>query len=219
MTQLEATDARRVFPSFDEPVYKAVFGVTLIIDDGDTAISNGALVSDTPGPEPGKHTLVFEPTLEMSPYVVAMLVGNFVCNAGGIDDTPIRVCATPDKLALTDFALEAAEQQLAYFNDYFGIRYPFGKIDIIAVPDFAAGAMENTGAVVFRERLLLTDSARASLGVRKNVAGVIAHELAHMWFGNMVTMAWWDDIWLNEGFATWMASKPLAEWRPAWNVD
>jgi len=219
VTQLEATDARRAFPSFDEPAYKAVFGVTLMVDDGDTAISNGAVLTDTPGPEPGKHTLVFESTLEMSSYLVAMLVGDFVCREGGVGDTPIRVCATPDKLALTGFALEAAEQQLAFFNDYFGLRYPFGKLDVIAVPDFAAGAMENTGAVVFRERLLLADPARASLGLQKNIAGIIAHELAHMWFGNLVTMEWWDDIWLNEGFATWMSSKPLAAWRPEWNVD
>jgi aminopeptidase N len=219
VTQLQATDARRAFPSFDEPDYKATFAVSLMVDDGDTAISNGALLSDTPGPEPGKHTLVFEETLRMSPYLVAMFVGDFVCAEGGVGDTPIRVCSTPDKLALTGFALEAAEQQLAWFNDYFGIRYPFAKVDVIAIPDFAAGAMENTGAISFREQFLLIDPDTASLGLRKAVAGILAHEIAHMWTGDLVTMRWWDDIWLNEGFATWLEKKPLADWRPDWDVQ
>jgi aminopeptidase N len=150
---------------------------------------------------------------------VALLVGDFVCREGASDGTPIRICSTPDKRALTAFALEAAEQQLKFFNDYFGSKYPFGKLDIIAVPDFAAGAMENAGAITFRERLLLVEPERSSVDVRKGVASVIAHELAHQWFGNLVTMKWWDDIWLNEGFATWMANKPLAAWKPEWRMQ
>ncbi len=148
-----------------------------------------------------------------------MLVGDFVCREGASDGTPIRVCSTPDKKALTAFALSAAEHQVKFFNDYFGITYPYGKLDIIGVPDFAAGAMENAGAITFRERMLLVDEATASIGVRKSVASVIAHELAHQWFGNLVTMKWWDDIWLNEGFATWAANKPLAAWKPEWRMD
>jgi len=219
VTQLEATDARRAFPSFDEPTYKATFELSMMIDNADAAISNGAQVSDTPGPEPGKHTLSFATTSKMSSYLVAMVVGDFVCRSGASDGTPIRVCSTPDKLGLTAYALEAAEQQLAFFNDYFGIEYPFGKLDIIAVPDFAAGAMENVGAIIFRERSLLVDPARASFNAQKGVASIISHEIAHQWFGNLVTMKWWNDIWLNEGFATWIASRPLAAWRPDWNVQ
>jgi aminopeptidase N len=219
VTQLEATDARRAFPCFDEPAFKATFAVTLMIDAADTAISNGRQLSDTPGPEPGKHTLVFAPTPKMSSYLVAMLVGDFVCRSGSAANTPVRVCATPDKQSLTAFALAAAEQELLFFNDYFKIPYPYEKLDIIGVPDFAAGAMENAGAITFRERMLLVDERTASAGTRKLVASVIAHELAHQWFGNLVTMKWWDDLWLNEGFATWAANKPLAVWKPEWNLD
>jgi aminopeptidase N len=219
VTQLEATDARRAFPSFDEPAFKATFDVSMMVDAGDTAISNGRVVSTTPGPEPGKHTFTYARTPKMSTYLVAMIVGDFVCREGSSDGTAIRICSTPDKRELTGFALEAAEHQVKFFNEYFGIKYPFGKLDIIAVPDFAAGAMENAGAITFRERLLLVDPARSSVNVRKNVASVISHEIAHQWFGNLVTMKWWDDIWLNEGFATWISGKPLAEWRPEWNVE
>lgn len=219
VSQMEATDARRAFPSFDEPRFKATFDVVLMVDANDTAISNGAQLSDIPGPEPGKHTLAFATTPKMSTYLVALMVGDFVCRPGGAAGTVIRVCATADKVGLTGFALDAAQQQLQFFNDYFGIPYAFGKLDLIAVPDFAAGAMENSGAITFRERLLLVDPERASLATRKNVAAIISHEIAHQWFGNLVTMKWWDDIWLNEGFATWIANKPLAQWRPEWKVE
>ena len=218
-SQMEATDARRAFPSFDEPMYKATFDISMTVPVGDTAISNGKITSDTPGPQPGTHTLTFARTPRMSSYLVALLVGDFACREGSSEGVPIRICSTPDKRDLTGFALEAATQQLKFYNDYFGIKYPFGKLDIIGVPDFSAGAMENIGAITFRERLLLIEPATASIGARKRVAGIISHEIAHQWFGDLVTMKWWDDIWLNEGFATWMANKPLAAWKPEWRVE
>src|SRR6266550_3570512 len=219
VSQMEATDARRAFPSFDEPAYKAGFDISLLIANGDTAISNGAQLSDTPGPEPGTHTVTFAPTPKMSTYLVALLVGDFACRNGGAGGVTVRVCSTPDKLPLTGFALQAAEQEVKFYNEYTGIPYAFGKLDIIGVPDFAAGAMENAGAITFREEYLFADPERASLGTRKTVASIISHEIAHQWFGDLVTMKWWDDIWLNEGFATWMAPKPLAAWHPEWHVE
>ncbi|MCU1249645.1 MAG: Peptidase rane alanine aminopeptidase [Edaphobacter sp.] len=215
-TQFEATDARRAFPAFDEPALKATFDISLTVDEGDIAISNGAIVSDTPGPGPGKHTLQFAPTPKMSTYLVAMLVGDWKCIEGGSDGIPIRICATPDKIGLVGFALKSSEHILHSLNQYYGIPYPYKKLDIIAVPDFEAGAMENLGAITFREILLLVDEQHSSVGARRGVAEVLAHEIAHMWFGDLVTMKWWDDLWLNEGFATWMVSKPVGDWKPEW---
>ncbi len=218
VTQFESTDARRAFPCFDEPSFKATFSVTLTIDQGDMAISNGRVMSDTPGPGAGRHTVAFAESPKMSSYLVAMAVGDFACNDGESDGIPIRVCAIPSKKHLTGLALEAAEHVLAFYDSYFAIRYPYGKLDMLAVPDFAAGAMENTAAIIYRETDLLADEQTASVATRKNVASVVAHEMAHQWFGDLVTMAWWDDIWLNEGFATWMANHPLEAWKPEWDV-
>ena len=132
--------------------------------------------------------------------------------------TPIRVWHAPGKRRLTGFALEAARASLARLERYFGLPYPYAKLDLVAVPDFEFGAMENAGAVFFRETLLLLDPATATLAERKRAAEVIAHELAHMWYGDLVTMAWWDDLWLNEAFATWMAFSVVDDWQPAWRM-
>lgn len=218
VTQFEATDARRAFPSFDEPAFKATFDVSLVVDKGDTAISNTNIVSDTPGPVIGEHTIRFATTPKMSTYLVAFLVGDFVCTSGESDGTPIRACATPDKVEYTKFALSASEFVLHYYNNYFGIKYPMPKLDMIALPDFEAGAMENFGAITYRETDLLIDEKSASVDAKKNVALVVAHEMAHQWFGDMVTMKWWDNLWLNEGFASWMENKPVAAWHPDWNI-
>ncbi len=218
VTQFEATDARRAFPSFDEPAMKATFDLSVVVDKGDTAISNSKIVADTPGPGEGKHTLKFATTPKMSTYLVALEVGDFQCLEGGADGVPIRVCATPDKKELGKFALESAEHILKFYNQYYGIKYPFQKLDLVALPDFGAGAMENTGDITYREEALLADDRTASIGQLKGIGAVTAHEIAHQWFGDLVTMQWWDDIWLNEGFATWMTNKPLAAWKPEWNI-
>ncbi|HET8773914.1 MAG TPA: M1 family metallopeptidase [Thermoanaerobaculia bacterium] len=217
-TQMEATDAREAFPSFDQPDMKATFAITAVVDNGHTAISNGAQLSDTPGPAPGKHTIRFATTPRMSTYLVALTIGEFQClrdDAGGI---PVAICGTPGKLPLAKFAMDTTKFVLPWYNEYYGIRYPFGKLDQTGVPDFESGAMENAGAILYRELILFADEKQSAQAFLRLKAGVIAHEIAHMWFGDLVTMRWWDDIWLNEGFATWAASKSIAQWRPEWKV-
>ena len=215
VTQFEATDARRAFPCFDEPALKATFDVALTIDEGDTAISNMPVVSDRPVGA-GKHMVRFATTPKMSTYLVAWLVGDFRCTEGKSDGVPIRACATPDKVKLTGFALEAAKWNLKYYDRYFGIKYPLPKLDLIAVPDFEAGAMENFGCITFRETEMLVDAKNGGIDAKKEVAETVAHEMSHQWFGDLVTPAWWDNLWLNEGFATWMETKAAGVWQPKW---
>jgi aminopeptidase N/puromycin-sensitive aminopeptidase len=219
VTQFESTDARRAFPSFDEPAFKATYAVTLVVDKGDRAISNMPIASDTPGPGADKHTLKFETTPKMSTYLLAFLVGDFQCTHGEQDGVKIGVCSTPDKVELTHYGVDVAKYVLHYYDDYFGIHFPLPKLDLIGLPDFEAGAMENFGAITYRETALLIDPKTASVGAKKEVAEVIAHEMAHQWFGDLVTMQWWNNIWLNEGFATWMEMKPVAAMHPEWDID
>ena len=216
-TQLEATDARRAFPCFDEPAYKATFQVTVVADKGLTVISNTKAVSDVDGPA-GKHTVRFAETPKMSSYLVAMVIGNFEYVEGSADGIPIRVYTNPGKKGLATFGLQAAETSLRYFDKYFGVKYPYGKLDMVALSDFGPGAMENTGCITYRESFLLLDDKHAGMETKRFIADVIAHEIAHQWFGDLVTMQWWDDIWLNEGFASWMASKPVEAWKPEWRM-
>jgi aminopeptidase N len=217
-SQFEATDARRAYPSFDEPDYKATFDITAVVDKGQVAVSNYKIVSDTPGPG-DKHTVKFATTAKMSSYLAALVMGDFEYVEGSADGIPIRVYSTPGKKEMGKFALDAAEYIVGYYNKYFGIKYPYGKLDLIGLPDFSAGAMENVGCITFREVILLIDEKQGSVDLKKTIASVTSHEIAHMWFGDLVTMKWWDDVWLNEGFATWMSSKPVAKWKPEWNFD
>ncbi|HVX21463.1 MAG TPA: M1 family metallopeptidase [Acidimicrobiales bacterium] len=217
-TQFESTDARRAFPCWDEPDRKAVFEVTLVVDDGLAAFSNSAVMEESADPDaPGRRVVRFGPTMKMSTYLVAFVVGPLeATDPVDVDGVPVRVVHAPGKGHLAPYALEVAAHSLRFFTDYFGIRYPADKLDLVAIPDFAFGAMENLGCVTFRETALLVDPASAARTELERVADVVAHEIAHMWFGDLVTMKWWEGIWLNEAFATFMEVLCVDAFRPAW---
>jgi len=214
-TQFEATDARRAFPCWDEPSFKAVFAVTLAIDPALTAVSNTAIVSETL--ENGRKVVRFADTIVMSTYLVAFVVGELEATEPvTIGRTPLKVWCVPGKKRLARFGQEIGGASLAFFEDYYGLPYPGDKLDLLAIPDFAAGAMENLGAITFRETALLVDETAASHAELERVADVVAHENAHMWFGDLVTMTWWNGIWLNEAFATFMEMLAVDAWKPEW---
>ena len=214
-TQFEATDARRAFPCWDEPAFKAVFSVTLAIDPALTAVSNTRILSEVP--EGGRKIVTFADTISMSTYLVAFVVGELEhTDPSRVGATPLSVWCVPGKGRLAAFGQEIAVASLTYFEDYYGLPYPGDKLDLLAIPDFAAGAMENLGAITFRETALLVDERAASHAELQRVADVVAHENAHMWFGDLVTMSWWNGIWLNEAFATFMEMLAVDAWKPQW---
>jgi puromycin-sensitive aminopeptidase len=215
-TQFEATDARRAFPCWDEPDFKAVFATTLVVDPALTAVSNTAVADETR--ENGRKVVRFADTIPMSTYLVAFVVGDLeATEPTHVGQAPLRVWCTPGKRRLARFGQEIGTFSLRFFEDYYGRPYPGGKLDLLAVPDFAAGAMENLGAITFRETALLVDEQAATHAELERVADVVAHENAHMWFGDLVTMAWWNGLWLNEAFATFMEMLAVDAWKPEWH--
>ncbi|MDE0138111.1 MAG: M1 family metallopeptidase [bacterium] len=215
-TQFEATDARRAFPCWDEPDFKASFGVTLVVPEDLMAVSNGAEIERVPLDD-GRVAVTFADTIVMSTYLVAFVVGPFEATAPiDVNGVPVRIVAPRGKLRLTGYALECSRFCLDYLATYYGIPYPGDKVDMVAIPDFAFGAMENLGCITYRESVLLVDEEIATSAEKMRILDVIGHELAHMWFGDLVTMKWWNGIWLNEAFATFMEMKAVDAFRPEW---
>src|SRR3989344_1648077 len=217
-TQFESTDARRAFPCVDEPEAKAIFDVTMIVPNDHDAISNTIPIGESPH-ESGYKVVKFAPTPIMSTYLLAFISGKFESIEGkNKDGVLVRVFTTPGKKKQAEFALEVAKKSLEFYTEYFDTPYPLPVLDMIAAPDFAAGAMENWGAVTYRESALLVDSDHTATEAKQWVALVIAHELAHQWFGNLVTMKWWTDLWLNEGFASYIEYLAIDNIFPEWQI-
>jgi len=217
ITQFEAVHAREGFVCVDEPAAKAVFELSLTVPSELMAVANTNVVREESAG--ARKTVTFAPTPKMSTYLVAYVVGDFErVERQTPEGVMVGVLATPGQTGQMEFALDVGVRTLSFFDEYFGIPYPLPKLDMVALPDFAAGAMENWGLVTYRETALLLDPAQTSLSNKQRVAEVVAHELAHQWFGNLVTMAWWSDLWLNEGFATWVASLAMDKLFPDWQI-
>ncbi|QPF83599.1 M1 family metallopeptidase [Bradyrhizobium genosp. L] len=214
-SKLEPADARRIFPCWDEPVFKASFALSVVVPNNLLAVGNMPVVSEAPAGDSLKK-VIFAPTPRMSSYLFVLTVGELervTADAGGVT---VGVVTTEGKSEQGRFALDSAAKLLGYYNDYFGVKYPLPKLDLIAVPGGFGGAMENWGGITFFESRLLFDPATNAETARRGIFGIIAHEMAHMWFGDLVTMAWWDNLWLNEGFASWMSTKASEHFYPQW---
>ncbi len=215
-SQFEAADARRAFPCWDEPKAKATFDISIIAENKFTAVSNMPIASKKK--IKNKTLYKFAKTPVMSTYLVYLGVGEFEYLTGKIGKTQVRVITTKGNKSKGKYSLELGKKLLLSYEKYFGIKYPLPKLDLIAIPDFASGAMENWGAITFRETILLYDPKTSSTRTKQYIAEVISHEIAHQWFGNLVTMKWWNDLWLNESFATFMATKFVDKFYPEWDL-
>src|SRR5213596_2539890 len=215
-SQFEATDARRFFPCWDEPVFRARFQLTTVVPENWLAVSNMPVESEKK--IAGGKEVRFAATPPMSSYLNVFVAGELDLIESRSGPTQIRVVATKGKAELGRYALEVTAQILRYYNDYFGVPYPLPKLDQIALPGGFGGAMENWGGITYFESVLLFDPDRSSDVTKQDIFAVLAHEMAHMWFGDLVTMAWWDNLWLNEGFASWMGTKCTARFNPQWEV-
>ncbi len=214
-TQFEATDARRMFPCWDEPSFRARFQLTTVVPENFMAVSNMPIEEEKKVSD-GKEVR-FGETPSMSSYLVVLCAGDLEAIEGEQDGVKLRVITTKGKAESGRYALESAAKILHYYNDYFGVPYPLPKLDLIAIPGGFGGAMENWGAITYFETVLLFDPKISSASTKQDVFAVVAHEMAHQWFGDLVTMAWWDNLWLNEGFASWMGSKCTDHFNPEWN--
>jgi len=218
VTQFEVADARRMFPSWDEPAFKATFKLTATLPKGLAAVSNMPISSITPA-DGERQTIAFQTTPKMSSYLLALVVGDMAAVEGRAEGVYMRAFAPSGRESQARYALEAEEKILPYYNQYFATPYPLPKLDLIAIPgNYEAGAMENWGAITFIDDAMLFDPATSSGGTKEEIFEVVAHEMAHQWSGDLVTLGWWDNVWLNEGFATWMETKATDHLNPSWDI-